>query len=154
MKTKMLSVLAIVAAIVLSLTATPASKASELDQATLLTFNSPVRVPGRVLPPGSYWFVVLEDPAGNTHAVTIYNNTRTRAIATMQTETAERLKPTGKTVVTVAEPNSSTATPTLMTWFYPGRDFGHRFIYSSRREKELMSETRVTLPMRSSAAGQ
>jgi hypothetical protein len=32
--------------------------ASEIDQATKLTFSQSVQIPGQVLPAGTYWFVV------------------------------------------------------------------------------------------------
>jgi hypothetical protein len=38
----------------------PYARASERDQATAITFNQSVQIPGRVLPAGTYWFVVSE----------------------------------------------------------------------------------------------
>ena len=38
----------------------PSARASERDQATEITFNQSVQIPGRVLPAGTFWFVVSE----------------------------------------------------------------------------------------------
>ncbi len=39
----------------------PAARADESDQATKVTFDQPVQVPGRVLPAGTYGFVLPAD---------------------------------------------------------------------------------------------
>jgi hypothetical protein len=43
-----------------------AARATDYDQATKLTFNQSVEIPGRVLPAGTYWFVLADtDDARN-----------------------------------------------------------------------------------------
>src|SRR5258708_40258354 len=39
----------------------PMARASESDQATKITFDQAVQIPGRVLPAGTYWFVRSND---------------------------------------------------------------------------------------------
>ena len=41
-----------------SLLMLPVARGTEENQATKLTFNQPVEIPGHVLPAGTYWFVV------------------------------------------------------------------------------------------------
>jgi hypothetical protein len=42
------------------LTALPAARADESNQATKVTFSQPIQIPGRVLPAGTYWFMLPE----------------------------------------------------------------------------------------------
>jgi hypothetical protein len=81
----------------------PAARANEYDQATKLTFNQSIQIPGRVLPAGTYWFVLAD--TDNT-AITF------AAQGAMQPET-------------------------VLSLFYPGRNDGHEFTYSSTQEREL-----------------
>src|ERR1700739_4294781 len=53
----------------------PVVRASEEDQATKLTFNKAVQIPGRVLPAGTYWFVLLETNT-TPKVVQVYNSDR------------------------------------------------------------------------------
>jgi hypothetical protein len=113
----------------------PVARASEEDQATKLTFNTAVQIPGRVLPAGTYWFIT---PEINTapYVVQIFNADRSTLYATILTINAERLKPTDNTAITFAE-RGSMQPETIVTWFYPGEDFGHEFVYSNSEEQEL-----------------
>jgi hypothetical protein len=130
----------------LALSALPAAKADSFDQATKINFSAPVRVPGQVLPAGTYWFILL-DHGGSQKVVQIFNAHRTSLIDTVVTGNADRLQPTGRTVLAFAEPDTSVNAygdvPALTKWFYPGDDVGHQFIYSNHRERELQHETQV-----------
>jgi hypothetical protein len=53
---------------------TPAARASVRDQATRITFNQPVRVPGKILPAGTYWFVLSNVGAADRDTVSIYSS--------------------------------------------------------------------------------
>ena len=139
----------------LALSAVPAAHADEFNQATKINFSGPVRIPGQVLPAGTYWFVLL-DHGSNPSVVQIYNANRTTLIDTLQTAYADRLRPTGKTVLAFAEPdtwaNPNASIPALVKWFYPGREIGHEFIYSSWREKQFQREAEVVMPVPASGA--
>jgi hypothetical protein len=113
----------------------PVARASEEDQATKLTFTKDVQVPGRVLPAGTYWFVLLETNTA-PKIVQIFNSDRSTLYATILTNNAERSKPTGNTALTFAD-RGSMQPETIVTWFYPGDTFGHEFVYSNREEQEL-----------------
>src|ERR1700722_566311 len=56
--------LMIFATVLAFLTTLPVARASDQDQASKLTFNKAVQIPGRVLPAGTYWFI----QAGNNSA--------------------------------------------------------------------------------------
>ena len=111
----------------------PMARASEEDQATKLTFNKAVQIPGRVLPAGTYWFVLAES---NTKVVHIFNSDRSTLYATILTNNAERPKPTDNTAITFAD-RGSMQPETIVTWFYPGDTSGHELVYSNREKQEL-----------------
>jgi hypothetical protein len=113
----------------------PAARASEIDQATKLTFNRAVQIPGRVLPAGTYWFKLLETGT-SPGVVQIFNSDWSTVYATIPTVNAERQKPTDNTTIIFAA-RGSTQPETLVLWFYPGEDTGHEFVYSPSEEQEL-----------------
>ena len=113
----------------------PAARASDEDQATKLTFNKAVQIPGRVLPAGTYWFVLPDNNAA-PNIVQIFNSDRSALYATVLTINAERSNPTDSTAITFAE-RGSMQPENIVTWFYPGDTSGHEFVYSNSEEKEL-----------------
>ena len=113
----------------------PVARASQEDQATKLTFTKDVQIPGRVLPAGTYWFI-LADNNVTPNIVQIFNSDRSALYATVLTINAERSNPTDSTAITFAE-RGSMQPENIVTWFYPGDAFGHEFVYSNSEEKEL-----------------
>src|ERR1700740_3371631 len=85
-----------------SLIMLPVAHADEWDQASQLTFSQSVQIPGRVLPAGTYWFV-LADTVGNRNIIQVFNSDRSTLYATVQTISAERPQPTDRTTITFAE---------------------------------------------------
>lgn len=125
------------------LIALPSARADETTQATKVTFSQPVQIPGRVLPAGTYWFVLPENI--NEHdEVFIYNADRTMFVGIVLTAGAERLKATDKTTFTLTEANS-TEPQAIVTWFYPGRLDGHQFLYPKQARRELAKDKQVTV---------
>ena len=115
------------------------AQASDLDQATKLTFSQSVQIPGHVLPAGTYWFVV---PTQGT--VRIYNSDQSKLVATLLTNSAEVLTPADKTTVTFAD-RGSMQPGAIVTWFYPGRLEGHQFVYSKQDQREIAQANHVTV---------
>jgi hypothetical protein len=74
----------------------PAAREDEANQATKVTFDQPVQIPGRALPAGAYWFILPEDVTEHC-GVRIFNPDRTTLYATLFTINAERLQSTGHT---------------------------------------------------------
>jgi hypothetical protein len=146
---KMTMLAGIALASLLALSAVPATHADEFDQATQISFSSPVRVPGHVLPAGTYWFVVAGH-GYNPAVVQVFNADRTRLIRTFLTGNAERSDATSKTVLAFAKPDTSSNPdayiPALTKWFYPGRVIGNEFIYSNQTERQFRHEAEVMLP--------
>jgi hypothetical protein len=115
------------------------ARASEIDQATKFTFSQSVQIPGRVLPAGTYWFVVL-----TPDVVRVFNSNRSRLVATLLTESAELPTPGDKTTVVLAN-RGSMQPGAIVTWFYPGRSIGHQFLYTNQDRKEIAQANRVTV---------
>lgn len=106
---------------------TPTTRADEWDKFSILTFNEPVEIPGQVLPAGTYVFKLLESPS-DRFVVQIFTEDQRQLLATILAIPDWRLKPTGKTVVTLEE--RAPGTPqALHTWFYPGDNSGFEFVY-------------------------
>jgi hypothetical protein len=126
-----------------SLVMQPVAHADEWDQATKLTFSQSVQIPGRVLPAGTYWFV-LADTSGNRNVIHIFNSDRSMLYATIQTITAERLELSDHTTITFAE-RELMPTNAIVTWFYPGHASGHEFVYSDSQRQELARDKHETV---------
>ena len=120
----------------------PAARADETNQAIKVTFDRPVQIPGRVLPAGSYWFVL--DDIHEHHVVSILNTDRTMVYATLFTIDAERRQPTSDTAFTFVERGSSQQ-QAIVTWFYPGRTTGHEFLYPKQVQSELAKDKQFTI---------
>jgi Protein of unknown function (DUF2911) len=118
-----------------------AARADEMNQCTKITFSQPIQIPGQILPAGTYQFK-LADP-NDLDLVRIFNSDGTRLLATLQTITAERAKPTGDTVVVLAE-RPEGRPETLVKWFYPGNTSGHELVYSKQEEQQLAQDRQQT----------
>ena len=126
-------------ALLLALATTlPVAHASEANQATQLTFNQPIEIPGQILPAGTYWFQ-LPTVGSNRDLVQIFNFDRTQIIASLITVPRERQEATDATEVDIAQKESDQSN-VLKAWFYPGDTSGHEFMYSQHVERELQPE--------------
>jgi hypothetical protein len=117
-----------------SLIMLPVAHADEWDQASQLTFSQSVQIPGRVLPAGTYWFVLADTVDRNI--IQVFNSDRSTLYATVLAVTAELLHRTDNTTITFAE-RESMQPQTIVSWFYPGHSIGHQFVYSNRENQEL-----------------
>jgi hypothetical protein len=126
-----------------SLIMLPVAHADEWDQASQLTFSQSVQIPGRVLPAGTYWFV-LADTVGNRNIIQVFNSDRSTLYATVLAVTAERPRPADNTTITFAE-RESMQPQTIVFWFYPGHSIGHQFVYSNPESQELARAKHQTI---------
>ena len=113
----------------------PSARATENDQATQLTFNRQVQIPGQVLPAGTYWFV-LDNSLGSRNIVDIFISDRSKLCARVLTNNVETLTATDETTIAFAE-REQIEPVTILSWFYPGRTSGHQFVYSHAEEQKL-----------------
>jgi phytoene dehydrogenase-like protein len=114
----------------------PLAHADQWDKATKITFSEPVEVPGRVLPPGTYTFKLLNSDS-DRHIVQIFNEDQTSLVTTVFAIANERLEPAGKTILTYDE-RPSGQPMALAAWFYPGSTSGQEFVYP-KSEAEMLS---------------
>jgi hypothetical protein len=124
------------------------SRADDRSQLTKLTFSQAVEVPGQVLPPGSYWFV-LADLGSERNVVQIFSEDWSTLYATVLTIPAERQQPSDGITLTFAERPSSQP-EAVLTWFYPGKAYGHEFVYPAWEEHQLSPSVRQSVAVESS----
>lgn len=137
MKIPKLSLPFVAAALLCFAAYTPNTKASELDQMTVVTFDEPMQIPGQVLQPGTYVFM-LGEPTNTRNLVQIWNEDRSELIATTQTVPIERQTLPERSIFRVDERTSS-APAELEAWFYPGSSTGHEFVYDQSQSSEYGS---------------
>jgi len=118
--------------------------ADEGDQKTTLTFSQPVELPGIVLPAGKYVFKLVETTTYR-HVIQVSNADETKVFATLLAIPDYRLTPTSDTVVHFTE-RPANRPEAIRGWFYPGKLFGHEFVYPKKRATELAQETHQVVP--------
>jgi hypothetical protein len=128
MRTLSLVLLAICTAMILGL-ACPQAKASRWDKKTIVKFNEPVEIPGRVLSPGTYIFS-MNQTLSDRHLVQIWSGNGEHLITTVATYPIERPRPAPVTILTL-EKQGSHSPEALRDWFYPGDFQGQQFVYSA-----------------------
>jgi len=108
-------------------TGSPNARADAWDKKTVVTFNEPVEIPGKVLLAGTYVFS-LEDTAGDRNIVQIWSKNDMRLIATITATPTERPEGANEVVFTFEKrrPGSPEA---LKTWFFCGETDGVEFGY-------------------------
>lgn len=106
----------------------PQAHATTWNERTIFKFTAPVEIPGHVLLPGTYTFQLLTNNFQTTNFVEIFNRHMTKLYAIVAANTAYRMHPTGKTVLTLQERPTDTPVA-LHKWFYPGRYYGLEFYY-------------------------
>src|SRR5271165_5799278 len=140
---KLLNVLIIAFCLVtLCVFAVPKATADDWNRETVVTFSSPVEVPGvgaQTLPAGTYVFKIM-DSLSDRHIVQIFSQDETHLYTTILAIPNYRLKATDKTVITFAE-RPAGQPEALKAWFYPGRTWGEEFVYARPRAIELAKET-------------
>jgi hypothetical protein len=118
----------------------PAAKADNWNQMTKVSFSEPVQIPGRVLPVGTYWFV-LQDDDSDRNIVQIYREDWKELYATLLSVPTDRGRATEDTEIELVE-RPHEQPEALLKWFYPGTVTGHEFLYSSKREREFRQEAK------------
>jgi hypothetical protein len=122
----------------------PVLKADEYNRKTVISISQPLEVPGVVLPPGTY-VMKLFNSSSDRHIVQIMNERQNQQLALTFAAAAERIRPTGKTVLTMYE-GSQGAPPALRTWFYPGDTVGQEFLYPHKQAVSISERTKHAVP--------
>jgi hypothetical protein len=119
-----------------------AAHADEDNQSTKISFSRAVQVPGQTLPAGTYQFVLASNDA-DRNIVQIFNASGTELFATIQTVSTDRARETDGTSITLAR-RPDGQPDALVSWFYPGADTGHEFLYPKQVEAELARDAKQT----------
>jgi hypothetical protein len=106
---------------------------------TFITFNNAVELPGVTLPAGTYLFRLADSPS-DRHIIQVFSQDEKHVYATILAVPAERLEPTGETIVTFRE-TTATAVPALQYWYYPGDRIGHEFVYPKDQALRIAQRT-------------
>jgi hypothetical protein len=138
------SVFLLLAITLLSATVLPSARADTWNKKTIVTFSQAVEVPGKILPAGTYTFVLLDSPA-DRHIVQIFNADGSQLVTTVLAINDYRLKPTGETVMKFSE-RPGDAPDALRAWFYPGNNFGQAFVYPKVRAIQLAQTIQIAVP--------
>lgn len=109
--------------------------ADEWDQKTVVNFNEPVEIPGQVLPAGTYVFKLAESQS-DRNIVQVFSEDERHLYGTFLTIPDERLRPASKTIITFDE-RPSGSPEAVRSWFYPGDEYGHDFVYPKPRAVAL-----------------
>jgi hypothetical protein len=115
-----------------------ASAQPEWVDETTLNFGTPVQVPGKVLPPGTYKFRLVETQ-GTKNIVQIFDGNG-KLVTTTISVPKQRLEPTGDIYLAFAESKDGTPVA-LRAWFYPGKTIGHEFVYSKDEARDIADRT-------------
>jgi hypothetical protein len=138
------AVFCLLAVTMLGATVLPSARADEWNKKTIVTFSQAVEVPGKILPAGTYTFVLLDSPS-DRHIVQIFNADGTQLVTTVLAINDYRLKPTGDTVMKFSE-RPGDAPDALRAWFYPGNSFGQEFVYPKVRAIQLAQTAQISVP--------
>ncbi|MCU1233870.1 MAG: hypothetical protein JWP63_1837 [Candidatus Solibacter sp.] len=116
----------------------PLAHSDEWNKKTIITTNEPVEIPGKVLPPGTYVFKLLDSPS-NRNIVQILDKDEKEVYATILAVPDYRLEPADKTLLQFEERPSNTP-PAIKAWFYPGEQYGYQFVYPHQRAVQLAKQ--------------
>jgi hypothetical protein len=126
------------------LVTTPTVNADDWDKATRITVNQPFKIPGVMLPAGTY-VVKIVDLAADRHVVRFYSEDETKVYATVLGIPSFRFEPTENSAFTFYE-SELNQPRALRDWFYPGYQYGTEFIYPKTEAVEIATVVQEPVP--------
>jgi hypothetical protein len=126
-----------------ALATVPDAKADPWNQKTILTFSGPVQIPGQVLPAGTYVFKLAN--ASSRHIVQVFNKDENHVYGTFLAIPDYRMRPSDKTIIRFDE-RAAGEPQAIKAWFYPGRSYGHEFVYPKKEAVALASSNHTPVP--------
>jgi hypothetical protein len=109
--------------------------AEQSDLTTKITINKTFAVPGKVLPPGTYVFRLMDTTAGR-RVVQILNADESDTVAIVLAIPDYRLNAGEGSRVSFYEAPPGAPLP-LHAWFFPGRHYGVEFAYPKTKAVEI-----------------
>ena len=125
-----------------SLAPNVAAQQPDTRDKTIMTFSSPMELPGMRLDAGKYVFRVADTATRNV--VQVLSEDEQKMLGQWLFVPAERPEVTGDTVVTFRETNAA-STPAVQFWDYPGEKIGKEFIYPKDQAQRIAARTGATV---------
>jgi hypothetical protein len=122
----------------------PGAKADSYNQKTVLTFRDPVEMPGQILPAGTYVFK-LANSQSSRHIVQVFNKDEDHVFGTFLAIPDYRHRPSEKTIIRFEE-RAAGSPQAIKAWFYPGRNYGHEFVYPKTEAVALAKANNTPVP--------
>jgi hypothetical protein len=122
----------------------PKAHADEWNQKTVLTFATPVEMPGQTIPPGTYVFK-LANSHSNRHIVQVFNQDESRLFGTFLAIPSHRRHASEKTIIRFDE-RAAGSPQAIKAWFYPNKTYGHEFVYPKAEALALAKANNVEVP--------
>lgn len=120
------------------------ARADEWNQKTVFTFSGPVEIPGQILPAGTYVFK-LADSTATRQIVQVFNKEENRIFGTFLTIPDYHLRPSEKPLIKFHE-RPAGQPDAIKAWFYPGRNYGHEFVYPKKEAVALAQVNHTPVP--------
>jgi len=143
--------LRIIAAAIALAACTTTANADVYNKKTKVTFSGPVQVPNAhaksgvtTLPAGTYIFRLVDSPA-QRHIVEVTNLRGDHVYSTILAINDYRVNASSKTVMYFSEQKAGTAPP-VKAWFYPGDNYGQRFVYPKPKAVEIAAAVNQPVP--------
>ncbi len=114
--------------------------ADNYDKKTDVTFSEPVQVPGTVLQPGKYMFILLNS-SSNRHIVEVKSEDGKHLYAMFMTTAAHRIEPSDKVTINYYEMPAGTPMA-IRQWYWPGDLDGQEFLYSHKDAAAIAQATK------------
>jgi hypothetical protein len=141
-----------VIAAVIALTASVTTmNADTWNKKTKVTFSGPVVVPSAhskegvvTLPAGTYIFRLLDSPS-DRHIVEVTNTRGNHVYTTILSMNDYRVNASSKTVMYFTERQSGSP-QAIKAWFYPGDNYGQRFVYPKAQATQIAAAVNQPVP--------
>lgn len=128
----------------LLLAAAPKMFSDDHDKKTDVTITEPVQVPGAVLQPGKYMFILLNS-SSDRHIIEIKSEDGKKLYSMSFATAASRVVRTGDVVLTFYEMPEG-APPAVRQWFWPGDYEGQEFLYSHQDALKISAGSGQKVP--------
>jgi hypothetical protein len=142
MKRMMTIAAAMAVTALVSLAPNVAAQQPDTRDKTIMTFSSPIELPGMKLDAGKYVFRVADTATRNV--VQVLSEDEQKMLGQWLFVSAERPEVTGDSVVTFRETNAA-STPAVQFWYYPGEKIGKEFIYPKDQAQRIAARTGATV---------
>lgn len=121
--------------------ATAAPAQAPPPERVYIRFGKPFRVPGAVLPAGSYLFLP-GDPVAGQLIIEIHKDDASALVATVLAIESRLPRPARATLLDYA----GTEPPALRAWFHPGNPRGYEFVYARGEAETIYAASNTPVP--------